>query len=72
MELQEYVEKLKALEVYDQFANNLKAMGSLTVEEYFMTFKEFMDGSFWSFLSWAFPWYFTTEGHDFWSNIANS
>ena len=72
MELQEYVEKLKALEVYDQFANNLKAMGSLTIEEYYGTGKENQNGSFKSLLSCAFAWYFTPEGHNFWSKIANS
>ena len=72
MELQDYVEKLRELEVYDQFANNLNAFRSLTVEEYIMTDDGGLDGYFRSFISCAFAWYFAPEGLKFWSKIANS
>ena len=73
MALQEYVEKLKALGVFEAFERNLKS-GTLdcTIQE-FIDYWEFeVHMTFHRFISAAFYWNDTPEGFAFWSKIANS
>ena len=71
--LQNCIEKLKALKAYDKFIANLKRLRSMdTVEDYIDTDEDYLCKSFKVYISCAFVWEETQEGQKFWSKIAES
>lgn len=69
----EYIEKLKALGVYDKWLSNLKAQWN--VKDNCSGNSDIKPESFYAYnwgnlVSWAFTWDLTPEKFDFWSNIS--
>lgn len=65
-----YIEKLKALGVYDAWMTNVKADYSNNIG-FFINGME-NAGSWWGFLSASFAWTLSMEGDSFWREISNS
>ncbi len=73
MKANQHIEKLKALGVFEAFERNLKSDTlDRTIKEYIDYWERKEPISFFRFISGAFYWEDTSEGHDFWLKIANS
>jgi hypothetical protein len=72
MKANEHIEKLKALGVFEAFERNLKSgLIIRTIQEYIGYFEN-NHITFKRFVSCAFTWDETPEGHNFWSNIVKN